>query len=108
MGEQPTPRIEVLRPEVEILPPDHSEPGPSYGRSRVWITADAQGGAYRVHVVKPGPIATLLLFLALGVLLVVSFFTALALFVVFVGVSGLAAAGLLVYGLIRGATSRLR
>lgn len=108
MGEQPEPKIEVIRPQVEILPPDHSEPERTAGRLRVWLSVDSQGGTRRVHVAKPGPIATILLVLAFGVLLTVSFVVALGLFAILVGVSAVGVAGLLIYGLIRGAVNRLR
>jgi hypothetical protein len=108
MGELPDPEIEIIRPEVEILPPDHSEPGPNVGQSRVWLSVDSQGGTRRVYVAKPGPIASILLVLAFGALLTVSFLVALGLFAILVGVSAVAVAGLLVYGVIRGALKRLR
>ena len=108
MGERPEPKIEVIRPEVEILPPDHSEPGPAGGPSRVWLSVDSQGGTRRVYVAKPGPIATILLVIALGALLTVSFVVALGLFAILVGVSAVGVAGLLIYGVIRGALKRLR
>jgi len=108
MGERLKPDNEVLHPEVEVLAPDHSEPSTASARSRLWLTLDSQGGKYRVNVVKPGPVASLLLMLAFGGLMVVSFFVALALFAVFVGISAVAVAGLLIYGLVRGALNRLR
>ncbi len=108
MGDRLKPDNEVLRPEVEVLPPDHAEASASTSGSRVWLSLDSQGGKYRVHVVKPGPIASILLMLAFGGLMVVSFFVALALFAVFVGISAVAVAGLLIYGLVRGALNRMR
>jgi hypothetical protein len=108
MGERTKPEIELIRPEVEILPPDHGESGPTVGRSRVWLSVDAHGRARRVYIAKPGPIATILLVLAFGVLLTVSFVVALGLLAIMVGVSAVAVAGLLIYGLIRGAVNRLR
>ena len=93
MGERPKPEIEVIHPEVEILPPDHSEPRSSVGGSRVWLSVDSHGGTRRVYIAKPGPIATFLLVLAFGVLLTVSFVVALGLFAILVGVSAVVLAG---------------
>jgi hypothetical protein len=108
MGDRPTPETEVIHPEVEVLPPDHSEPNAASTRSPVWLSVDSQGGKFRVHVVKPGPIATLLMALAFGLLMIVSFVVALGLFAIVVGVSTVALGGLLIYGLVRGALKRLR
>jgi uncharacterized membrane protein len=108
MGEQPKPAIEVIHSEVEILAPDHSEPESTAGQSRVWLSVDSHGGTRRVYVAKPGPIATLLLVLAFGVLLTVSFVVALGLFAIFVGISAVVVSGLVIYGLIRTALSRFR
>lgn len=72
MGERPAPEIEVIRPEVEILPPDHPEVGSASGASQVWVTLDSHGHTRRIYVAKPGPIATLLMLIAFGVLLTVS------------------------------------
>ena len=107
MGELTKPEIEVIHPEVEILPPDHSEPESTVGRSHVWLSVDSHGGTRRFIVAKPGPIATILLILAVGALLTASF-VVLGLFAIMVGVSAVALAGLLIYGLIRGAVNRLR
>jgi hypothetical protein len=108
MGEAPKPRIEVIRPEVEILPPDHTEPQSSVSGSRVWLSVDSHGGTQRVFIAKPGPIATILMILAFGVLLTVSFVVALGLFAILVGVAAVALSGAVVYGLVRGALKRLR
>jgi hypothetical protein len=108
MGEAKKPRVEVIRPEVEVLPRDYTEPRSSVGGSRVWLSVDSQGGTRRVHIAKPGPIATILLVLALGVLITVSFVVALGLFAILVGVAALALSGAVVYGLVRGALKRLR
>jgi hypothetical protein len=108
MGERTKPEIDVIRPEVEILPPDHSEPESTVGRSHVWLSVDSHGGTRRVFIAKPGPIATILLVLAFGALLTVSFVVALGLFAIMVGVSAVAVAGLMIYGLIRGAVKRFR
>ncbi len=108
MGEASKPRIEVIRPEVEILPPDHTEPRSSGRGSRVWLSVDAHGGTQRVYISKPGPIATILLVLAFGVLLTVSFVVALGLFAILVGVAAVALSGAAIYALVRGALRRLR
>ena len=73
MGDRSKPEIEVIHPEVEVLPPDHFEPRSSVSGSRVWLSVDSHGGTRRVYVAKPGPIATILLALGFGVLLTVSF-----------------------------------
>jgi hypothetical protein len=108
MGERPTEKIEVIHPELEILPPDHAEPRSSAGGSAIWLSVDAHGGTQRITIARPGPFATFLLVLAFGVLLTVSFVVALALFSILVGVAALGLAGLLVYGLVRGVLKRLR
>ncbi len=108
MGERPEPEIELIRPEVEILPPDHSEPGPTVGQSNIWLSVDSHGGTRRVYIAKPGPVATILLALAFGVVLTVLFVLALGLFTILVGASAVALTGLMIYGLIRGAVNRLR
>jgi hypothetical protein len=108
MGERPEPELEIIRPEVEILPPDDTDPRSTVGRSNIWLSVDSQGGTRRVYVAKPGPIATILLILAFGALMTVSFVVALGLFAILVGVSAVGVAGLLVYGVIRGALKRLR
>ena len=108
MGERPKPRIEVIRPEVEVLPPNHVEPQSSVSGSRVWLSVDSHGGTQRVFIAKPGPIATILLVLAFAGLVTVSFVVALGLFTILVGVSAIGLAGLAVYGLIQGALKRLR
>jgi hypothetical protein len=108
MGEPPKPEIEVIRPEVEILPPDHSEPGAGVAGSRVWLSVDSHAGTRRVHVAKPGPLATILLVLGFGLLLTVSFVVALGLFAILVGISVVALAGLMIYAVVRGALNRLR
>src|ERR1700722_9523522 len=41
MGEQRKPAIEVIHSEVEILPPDHSDPESTAGQSRVWLSVDS-------------------------------------------------------------------
>ena len=66
------------------------------------------GAVHRIYVAKPGPIATMLLVLALGLLLTVSFVIALGLFAIVVGFTTVALAGAAIYGLIRGALNRLR
>lgn len=108
MGEREKPEIEVIHPEVEILPPDHAEPASTAHGSRLWLSVDSRGGKHRVYVAKPGPITTFLLALAFGVLLTVSFVVALGLFAILVGVSAVVLAGLAIYGLIRGALNRIR
>jgi hypothetical protein len=108
MGERQKPRFEVIHPEVEVLPRDHSEPHSSAGGSRVWLSVDSHGGTRRVYVAKPGPITTILLVLGLGMLLTVSFVVAMGLFAILVGVSAVALAGALIYAVIRGAMKRLR
>jgi hypothetical protein len=108
MGERTEPRIEVIHPQVEILPPDHVEPQSSVSGSRVWLSVDSHGGTQRVFIAKPGPIATILLVLAFAGLVTVSFVVALGLFTILVGVSAIGLAGLAVYGLIHGALKRLR
>jgi hypothetical protein len=108
MGERPKPEFKVIHPEVEILPWDRSEPESTAGRSRAWLAVDSHGGTRRVYIAKPGPIATLLLILAFGVLLTVSFVVALGIFAIFVGVSAVVVSGLAIYGLFRGALKRLR
>jgi hypothetical protein len=108
MGERTKPKIEIIHPQVEILPPDHQEPQSSVSGSRVWLSVDSQGGTRRVFVAKPGPVATFLLVLAFGALLTISFVVALGLFAILVGVSAVGLAGLAIYGLIRGALHRLR
>ena len=108
MGEPQKPQVEVIHPEVEVLPRDHSEPHPSAGGSRVWLSVDSHGGTRRVYIAKPGPITSVLLALAFSVLLTVSFVAALGLFAILVGVSAVALAGALIYALIRGAIKRIR
>ena len=108
MGERPKPESEIIQPELEILPPNHAEPEFSVGGSRVWLSVDSQGGTRRVYVGKPGPIATILLVLAFGVLLTVSFVVALGIFAILLGISAVGLAGLLIYGLIRVGIKRLR
>jgi hypothetical protein len=108
MGERPKSESEVIEPKLEILPSNHAEPEFSVGGSRVWLSVDSHGGTRRVYVAKPGPIATLLLVLAFGVLLTVSFVVALGLFAIFVGISAVVVSGLVIYGLIRTALSRFR
>jgi hypothetical protein len=108
MGERSKPRIEVIHPHVEVLPPDHVEPQSSVSGSRVWLSVDLRGGTRRVHIAKPGPIATILLVLAFAGLVTVSFVVALGLFAIFVGVSAIGLAGLAVYAMIQGALKRLR
>ena len=108
MAERLKPKIEVIRPQVEVLPPNHFEPQSSVSGSRVWLSVDSSGGTRRVFIAKPGPIATILLVFAFAALLTVSFVVALGLFAIFVGVSAIGLAGLAVYGLIQGALKRLR
>ena len=108
MSERTKPEIEVIRPEVEILPANHSEPGSGVGGSCGWLSVDSHGGTRRVFVARPGPIATILLVLGAGVLLTVSFVVALGLFAILVGVTAVALAGFVIHGLIRRAFNRLR
>jgi hypothetical protein len=108
MGEPEKPEIDVIRPEVEVLPRDHSEPASSTTRSRVWLSVDSQRGTHRVYITKPGPIASFPLALAIGGLMVISFVLALGLFAIVAGVSIVAFVGLLIYGFFRGALSRWR
>ena len=108
MSKRPKPEIEVIHPEVEVLPPDHVEPQSSVSGSRVWLSVDSRGGTRRVYVAKPGPIASILLVLGFGALLTVSFLVALGLFAIVVGASAVVVAGALVYGLFRGAFQRFR
>jgi hypothetical protein len=108
MGEAPKPHIEIIRPEVEILPPNHTEPRSSVSGSRVWLSVDSTGGTQRVYIAKPGPIATFLLVLAFGALLTISFVIALGVFTILLGISAVGLAGLLIYGLVRGALNRFR
>ena len=108
MAERPAPEIEVIHPEVEILPPDHPEVGSATGASGVWVTLDSHGGTRRVYVAKPGPITTFLMLIAFGVLLTVSTILAFGLFALFLSFSAVAIAGLFIFGLFRWALSRLR
>ncbi len=108
MGERPAPEIEVIRPEVEILPPDHPEVGSASGASQVWVTLDSHGRTRRIYVAKPGPIATLLMLIAFGVLLTVSVVLALGLFAIFLGVTAVAIAGFFIFALFRFALTGLR
>ena len=108
MVERTKPEFEVIHPEVEILPKDQFEPGLSVSRPAVWLSVDSHGGTHRVYVAKPGPIATILLVLAFGALLTVSFVVALGIFAILLGISAVALVGLLIYGLIRVALNRLR
>jgi hypothetical protein len=108
MAERPAPEIEIIHPEVEILPQDHREAGPAFGASGMWVTLDSQGRQRRVFVAKPGPIATLLMVMAFGVLLTVSFVLALGLFALLLTVSAVALSALLVIGLFRWALNRFR
>ena len=109
MGDRPKPEIEVIRPEVEILPPDHSEPSTASGGIAAVVIRRLAGGQVPRARRQTGtdchdPAGA-------GVrrpLMVVSFVVALGLFAVFVGISAVAVAGLLVYGLVRGAMNRLR
>ncbi len=107
MGERP-PEIEIIRPEVEILPQDHAEMGSASGASGVWVTVDSDERTRRIEFTKPGPIATFLMVLAFGVLLTVSVVVALGLFAVFLSISAVALTGMLIYGLCRWALNRLR
>jgi hypothetical protein len=106
MGER-TPAIEVIRPEVEILPQDHPEVGSASGMSGVWVTVDSQGRTRRIEFAKPGPIATFLMVLAFGVLLTASVVVALGLFAILLSISAVALTGMLIYGLCRWALKRL-
>jgi len=108
MADQRAPEIEVIRPEVEVLPRDNRDQGPTFGASGTWITLHSDGGTRRVYVAKPGPIATILILVGLGVLLTVSFVLALGLFALLLSVSAVALTGLLIFGLFRWAFSRLR
>jgi hypothetical protein len=108
MGERPAPEIEVIHPEVEILPQDHPEVGSASGASQVWVTLDSHGGTRRVYVAKPGPIATLLMLIAFGVLLTISVVLTLGLLAIFLGISAVAIAGLFLFALCRWALNRLR
>ena len=108
MGERPEPEIEVIRPDVEILPPDDSAQRSTFGRSNIWLSVDSHGATRRVYVAKPGPIATILLVLAFGALLTVSFVVALGIFAKLLGISAVALTGLVIYGLIRVALNKLR
>jgi hypothetical protein len=107
MGERP-PEIEVIHPEVEILPRDHPDVGSALGVSGVWVTVDSQGRTRRIELAKPGPIATLLVVLAFGVLLTVSVVLALGLFALLLSFSAVAFTAFLVFGLCRWALKRLR
>jgi hypothetical protein len=108
MAEEPKPEIEVIRPEVEILPADHSAQESAVGGSRMWLSVDSDGGTRRVYIAKPGPIATFLMLVALGVLLTVSIVLALGLFALLLSISTVALTGLLIIGLCRWALNRLR
>jgi hypothetical protein len=108
MRERPVQEIEVIHPEVEILPRDQPEVGSAFGASGVWVTLDSQEGTRRVYVAKPGPIASVLMVLAFGVLLTVSAVLALGLFALFLSISAVAIGGLFVFGLFRWALNRIR
>jgi hypothetical protein len=108
MAARPAPEIEVIHPEVEILPSNHPEPASAGNGSRVWLTVDSQGGTRRVYVAKPGPIATILLLLAFGMLVLVSIVVTLGLFAIVFAISTVALAGLFIYGLVRSALKRIR
>jgi hypothetical protein len=108
MAEQPNPKIEVICPEVEILPADHSAQESAISGSRMWLSVDSNGGTRRVYIAKPGPIATFLMLITFGVLLTVSIVLALGLFALLLSISAVALTGLLIFGLCRWAVNRLR
>jgi hypothetical protein len=108
MDQRQTPELVIPRDQIEILPADPSDQGPANDRLRVWVSIDAQGNNHRVYLVKPGPIATILLALIFGTLAAVTLVVLLGLFAVFACVSGLLIAGSLLYGLLRGSFHRLR
>ena len=96
MDQRSTP--EVPRNEPEILPPERDR-GPMPGEQ--WARIDADG-AYRIRVVKLGPVGATLLAIGIGVasavLLVLMFSTVLIL----IPVVGLLIAAAIIAGLLRG------
>jgi hypothetical protein len=107
MTEQPD-QIERIRPQVEILPFDHSDPPPVAGAPPMWVTVNTQGGTRRVYVAKPGPLATMLIFIGVGTLLAVSIVLAVGIAAIFLTISAVTAVGIFVAGSLRWARRRPR
>ncbi len=61
-----------------------------------------------MYVAKPGPLTTIFLVLAFGLLLIVAFVVVLGLFAILVGISAVVVSAALTYGLVRAALMRLR
>jgi hypothetical protein len=108
MGERPTPTLVIPRDQIEILPADPSDQRPVIGGSRIWVSFDAKGGNRRVFIARPGPIGTILLSIALGMLLAVTFVVVLGVVAVLACITGVLMVGILLNGLIRGQYRRLR
>jgi hypothetical protein len=108
MDQHQTPEVVIPRDQIEILPADPSDQRPVNDGPRAWGSIDAQGNNHRVYLVKPGPIATILLALLFGALAAATLVVLLGLFAVFACVAGLLIAGSLLYGLLRGSFHRLR
>ena len=96
MDQRSTP--EVPRSEPEILPPERRDGGPMHG---TWERTDAEG-AYRIRVVKLGPVGATLIAIAIGVGSAALFVLVLGTLLILIPVAGLIIAGVIIAGLLRG------
>ena len=97
MDQRSTP--EVPRSEPEILPPERRDGGPRPGGE--WERVSAEG-AYRIRVVKLGPVGATLLAIAIGVGSAALFVLVLGTLLILIPIVGLLIAGAIITGLLRG------
>jgi|SRR5271165_3459457 len=101
MIEHPTPEHFDPPLKAEILPPTPADERPGLGESGFSIYIGSRDGHRRVYVAKPGPFGTILLFVALGMLLAVSFVVLAGALALLTFLTCVFASGLLVNGLFR-------
>jgi hypothetical protein len=107
MSERQEPEIEVIHPEVEVLPLDHFEPDSPRLGTRTLIAVRSSRGRQRIYMATPGPFTSAFLAVVFGIVLTLTFIAALGLFVFLIGASAVVLSGFLIYGLIHAALRRL-
>jgi len=101
MDKRPMPLPEGPGVEPEIIPPGQDGPRPRSNDGRVWLSL-GQNRFERIYIAKPGPLTVILAFLVLGLVALTIFVVLLGAFLVWLPVTLLVVAALILSGIVRG------
>ncbi len=106
MDKRPIDRAVESGPEPEIIPPDRSHRRPGQGDARIWASF-GQNRFERIYIAKPGPLTLILASLVLGLVGLGIVVVLLGAFLVWLPLTVLVVAGLILSSALRGYFRRL-